>query len=111
MQSTGQTSTQDRSFTFTHGSAMMYGIALPDRAAKPRLATTRVKGPGDTEEPPTPVVPPEPVVVQPRPFIRDSAGRRLEGVRGSALTDEVDGARHGAWVAYDLAVPQAGRRD
>jgi hypothetical protein len=31
MQSTGHTSTQDRSFTLMHGSAMMYGIPSPER--------------------------------------------------------------------------------
>src|SRR5712671_2898786 len=33
MQSTGHTSTQDRSFTWIHGSAMMYGILSPVRIA------------------------------------------------------------------------------
>src|SRR5256714_14373100 len=42
MQSTGQTSTHDRSFTLMHGSAMMYGIPLligggARRARKPNL--------------------------------------------------------------------------
>jgi len=30
MQSTGHTSTHDRSFTLMHGSAMMYGIPSPE---------------------------------------------------------------------------------
>src|SRR5881394_4321896 len=53
MQSTGHTSTQERSLTLMHGSAMMYGIPSPEcsprsiRAAngKPRLRLTSVKGP------------------------------------------------------------------
>src|SRR5437870_12639445 len=48
MQSTGQTSTHDRSFRLMQGSAMMYGIQAPGNFAsnrKHRGAPTPVQGP------------------------------------------------------------------